>query len=47
MTRSSGFEILDDEALETIRKIGRFPPLPPELELDRLKVELAIVFELR
>lgn len=43
---ASNFRRLDDAAAETIRKIGRFPPLPPELEMERLELGVSIVFRL-
>ncbi|MFH1538307.1 MAG: TonB family protein [bacterium] len=44
--KTSNYALLDDAAAETIRKIGRFPPLPPELEMERLELGVSIVFRL-
>ncbi len=46
VTRSSGFKVLDDAAVETVRGCGAFPPLPPELEMNTVSISVSIVYEL-
>lgn len=44
--RTSNFRLLDDAAVDTIRKIGRFPPLPAGLEMEEIELGVSIVFRL-
>ena len=46
VVHSSGFNILDDEAVSTVRRASPFSPIPPALNLSRLAIEVAIVFML-
>ena len=46
VVRSSGFNILDNEAISTVKRASPFPPIPPTLGLSRLIIEVAIVFML-
>lgn len=46
LKRSSGHELLDRAAQETVRRVGRFPPLPPALGRDRLALAIPISFRL-
>lgn len=47
ITRSSGHPVLDEAAQETLRRVGRFPPLPPELQRSQLTLEVPLAFRLR
>lgn len=47
LARSSGHGVLDAAAQETVRRVGRFPPIPPGLGRERLTVEIPLVFQLR
>lgn len=47
LCQSSGHEILDKAAQETVRRVGRFPPLPADLGRQRLTVEIPLAFRLR
>jgi len=44
---SSGFNILDREALATINRASPFLPIPKDVARKDLKMEVAIVFKLR
>ncbi len=44
---SSGSEMLDEEAVQTIRRAGPFPPFPKELRRPLLRMQVAIVFSLQ
>lgn len=43
---SSGFEILDKEAIATVKKANPFPAIPKELNCFNLNIKVAIVFDL-
>ena len=43
----SGFNILDKEALSTIKRAQPFPPIPPQLKTSFLTMEVSIVFILQ
>jgi len=45
--KSSGFNILDKEAISTIKRAQPFPPIPPELKISSLSMEVSIVFTLQ
>lgn len=47
LIQSSGFEILDQEAIATIVRASPFPPLPSELGQDLASVEVTIIFKLK
>lgn len=44
--KSSGSQILDNEAIAIIKRCSPFPPIPPELNLLQLNLRLPIVFKL-
>ena len=46
LLRSSGHSLLDQEALETVRRVKSFPPFPPALNRERLTIELPLAFRL-
>lgn len=46
IARSSGHDILDRAAEDTVRRVGRFPPFPPGLGRDRLSIEIPLAFRL-
>jgi protein TonB len=47
IARSSGSELLDEAALETIRRVNPFRPLPDELRKESWALAVPIVFSLR
>jgi protein TonB len=47
LCKSSGNDILDKAARETVRKVGRFPPLPAGLGRQQLTVEIPLAYRLR
>lgn len=46
LKRSSGHGLLDQAARDTVRRVGRFPPLPAALGRDRLALAIPISFRL-
>lgn len=44
--KSSGYKILDDEALRSIRASAPFQPLPPEWNMERYSIRAAVIFYL-
>jgi len=46
LLKSSGYKILDDEALRSIRESAPFQPLPPEWDMDRYTIRAAVIFYL-
>jgi periplasmic protein TonB len=46
LVRSSGFSILDNEALSTIKRASPFDPIPPGLCEGSIVMELEIVFKM-
>jgi protein TonB len=46
VSRSSGHNLLDDAARNTIRRVGRFPPFPGDLKRQKLTVEIPLAFRL-
>jgi len=47
IVKSSGFNILDKEAISTIKRAQPFPSIPPELKTSSLTMEVSIVFTLQ
>jgi protein TonB len=47
ISRSSGHDLLDEASRDTIRKVGKFPPLPAELNRKNLTIEIPLAFRLR
>ncbi len=47
LDKTSGYDILDREALATITRIGRFAPIPEPLDMPRMEISVAIVFRLQ
>jgi len=45
--RSSGSKILDEEAIETIKRAIPFPPIPKEIDNSWVQMEVFIVFRLK
>ena len=45
--KSSGFELLDREAVAMIQRASPLPPMPPEMRADRLEVVVPVPFVLR
>ncbi len=46
LLKSSGYKILDDEALRAIRDSAPFQPLPSEWNMDRYSIRAAVLFYL-
>lgn len=46
VVRSSGFNVLDEAAERTVRRIGKFPSIPKELTMNRLSLDVPLVFKL-
>jgi len=46
LLKSSGYKILDDEALEAIRDSAPFQPLPEEWSMERYTIRAAVIFYL-
>jgi periplasmic protein TonB len=46
LLRSSGYKILDDEALRSIRDAAPFQPLPDEWKMDHYTIRAAVLFYL-
>jgi protein TonB len=44
--KSSGYKILDDEALRSIRASAPFQPLPDEWQMERYSIRAAVIFYL-
>ena len=44
--KSSGYKILDDEALRSIRAAAPFQPLPDDWNMDRYSIRAAVMFYL-
>lgn len=44
--RSSGYNLLDHAARETLRRVGRFPPFPAELKRRQLTIEIPLAYRL-
>lgn len=47
LVAGSGTQVLDEAALETLRRLARVEPLPPALAMDEWALVVPIVFELR
>ncbi|MDO9532193.1 MAG: TonB family protein [Deltaproteobacteria bacterium] len=46
VSRSSGQDLLDEAAQNTIRRVGKLPPFPAELNRQQLTVEVPLAFRL-
>ena len=44
--KSSGYKILDDEALRSIRNSATFQPLPDDWNMERYSIRAAVIFYL-
>jgi len=47
VVKSSGKRILDQATLKAIRQAAPFPPIPKALRMEEMKINLAVVFELK
>lgn len=47
IVRSSGFNILDEEALDNIRRANPFPPIPEEIKGPLIQMDVSIVYTLK
>jgi protein TonB len=43
---SSGYEILDKSALESIQSSAPFPPLPKDIERKRIQISIYLTFKM-
>jgi periplasmic protein TonB len=46
VSRSSGHDLLDEGARNTIKRVGRFPPFPAELNRRKLTIKIPLAFRL-
>ncbi len=46
VSRSSGHDLLDEGARNTIKRVGRFPPFPAELNRQKLTIKIPLAFRL-
>ena len=46
IVRSSGSKILDEEAVATVKRANPFPPIPKEISISFVRMEVSIVFTL-
>lgn len=46
LARSSGWEVLDQEAVATVRRASPFPSIPPEYNNQRIEVQVPLIFRL-
>jgi pilus assembly protein CpaC len=46
LKQSSGYKVLDDNALKTVAGISSYPPFPPQIEADNLWIEVPISYKL-
>jgi protein TonB len=46
LCRTSGHDLLDEAAQETVRRVGKFPPLPKALGRQKLAVQIPLAFRL-
>jgi len=44
---SSGYKTLDQAAVQAIKRVGRFPPIPDGMKTTQIQMEVAIVFKLK
>jgi len=44
---SSGYKTLDQAAIQAIKRVGRFPPIPDGMRTTQIQMEVAIVFKLK
>ncbi|MFZ5447782.1 MAG: energy transducer TonB [Thermodesulfobacteriota bacterium] len=47
VSRSSGKDILDEATRQTIRRVGKFPPIPTELNRQNITIEIPLAFRLK
>lgn len=47
LIKSSGFDILDEEAISTVKRASPFKPIPEKINCSILTMEVAIVFQLK
>ena len=47
LRESSGYPLLDEAALETVKSLGRFEPIPDEMARNMLTLAIPISFQLR
>lgn len=46
LVRSSGFAILDDEAIQSIKKAAPFSPIPEQYSIDELNIRANFIYEM-
>ncbi len=47
LLRSSGFKILDNEAISIIKRAEPFPPIPEKMNITQVQMEITIVFDIK
>ncbi len=46
ITKSSGYEILDKAALQSVRSAAPFPPIPEKVRRDEIQMSITLVFRI-
>ena len=46
VSQSSGTELLDTAAIEAVKRLGRYLPIPPELQRQQWSLEIPIEYSL-
>ncbi len=44
--KSSGYQILDDEALSTVKRASPYPVIPERLKTDNLKLQVRLIYKI-
>ena len=47
LSRPSGYSALDQAAQETVSRVGRFPPIPADVQKSSLRIEIPLSFRLQ
>jgi periplasmic protein TonB len=47
LSRPSGYSALDQAAQETVSRVGRFPPIPTDVQKPSLRIEVPLSFRLQ
>lgn len=45
--RSSGYKILDEEAVKNVKRANPFPPIPEKIKTSSIKMDVSIVYTLK
>jgi len=47
VVRSSGFAVLDENAMSMVKKLAPYPPFPSEINQDQLWVDIPVVYKIK